>query len=382
VPERPSLLIISFSPIVDDARVLKQVRAFADRYRVTTCGYGPAPDGAAEHLEIGAEYGALDTDFRLIAARQYRAAYSSTSAVQEARRLLRGRTFDVVLANEAETAPIALELAPASRIHVDLHEYYPRLHDDVPAWVFWRAPYARWLCRRFVARVASTTTVGRGLAEEYEKEFGFRPGVVTNATPFRDIRPHAVGSPIRLVHSGAALRNRDLTLLIDGVARSRAEVELDMYLMPHEPDHLAELKAMAETTSGRVRVLDPVPYDRLIPTLTAYDMGVHVLPPGNFNNRWALPNKFFDYVQARLGLIVGPSPEMAGTVETRGLGVVTSDFTADALAVALDMLTPDAVAGFAAASDAAARELSADAQVVGWERAIDAIAVQPESPRR
>lgn len=376
---KPSLLIISFSPIVQDARVLKQVRAFSERYDVTTCGYGPAPDGVAEHLEIAAEHGALDIDFRLIAARLYRAAYSSTGAVKEARRLLRGRRFDIVLANEAETAPIALELAPAEQIHVDLHEYYPRLHDDVPAWVFWRAPYARWLCRRFVSRVASTTTVGMGLAQEYEKEFGFRPAVVTNATPFRDLRPSPVVSPIRLVHSGAALRNRNLALLIDGVDRSSGPVELDLYLMPHEPAYLVELRARAEATDGRVRVLDPVPYDELITTLAQYDMGVHVLPPGNFNNRWALPNKFFDYVQARLGLIVGPSPEMAGTVRDRGLGDVTGDFTVDALVALLDSLTPGDVAAFKAASHAAAHDLSAEEQTVGWAWALDAIVARLES---
>lgn len=374
---RPSLLIISFSPILQDARVLKQVRAFSSRYDVTTCGYGPAPEATIEHVEIGAEHGALDTNFTLIAARQYRAAYSSTGAVKEARRLLRGRTFDIVLANEAETAPIALELVPAARVHVDLHEYYPRLHDDVPAWVFWRAPYARWLCRRYVARAASTTTVGGGLAREYEREFGFRPEVVTNATPFRDLRPSDGDTPIRLVHSGAALRNRDLMLLVDGIARSSAPVELDLYLMPHEPDYLAELTRAAAATD-RVRVLDPVPYNELIATLAGYDMGVHVLPPGNFNNRWALPNKFFDYVQARLGLIVGPSPEMAGTVQERGLGVVTSDFTVEALTAAVDALTPQDVARYQAASDAAAHDLSAERQIAVWTRAIDAIAANLE----
>ena len=35
--------------------------------------------------------------------------------------------------------------------------------------------------------------------------------------------------------------------------------------------------------------------------------GLHLLPPVSFNNANALPNKIFDYVQARLGLIVGPA---------------------------------------------------------------------------
>ncbi|MEK8228005.1 hypothetical protein NKG05_20820 [Oerskovia sp. M15] len=42
---RPRLLILSFSPIVNDARVLKQVEEFREDYEVTTCGYGEAPAG-------------------------------------------------------------------------------------------------------------------------------------------------------------------------------------------------------------------------------------------------------------------------------------------------------------------------------------------------
>lgn len=119
---------------------------------------------------------------------------------------------------------------------------------------------------------------------------------------------------------------------------------------------------------------DAVPYERLVATLNTYDVGVHVLPPVNFNNRFALPNKFFDYVQARLALVVGPTPEMAEVVRARGLGLVTEDFTAGALADAVGRLTPESVASFKAASQAAARDLSAETQVAGWVRAVDAIA--------
>lgn len=373
-PARPRLLIISFSPIASDARVLKQVRAFAERYRVTTCGYGPSPDDDVEHLRIGDDVRADDTEFKLIAARLWRVAYSSTGAVREARRLLRGRRFDVVLADDVETVPVALEIAPASKVHADLHEYSPRLHDEVPAWMRWRAPYVRWLCRRFAAKAASTTTVGNGLAREYQREFGFLPEVVTNATPYVDLTPSAGAEPVRLVHSGAALRNRDLGLLVDGVARASRPTTLDLFLQPNEPAYLEELKVQAAGSGGRVTVHPPVPYDQLIDTLHAYDVGVHVLPPVNFNNRNALPNKFFDYVQARLGLIVGPSAEMAQTVKDRGLGLVTSDFTAEALATALDGLTAADAARFKAASAEAAHELSAEQQVAGWVRAIDRIA--------
>ena len=114
--------------------------------------------------------------------------------------------------------------------------------------------------------------------------------------------------------------------------------------------------------------------DELLPLVNTYDVGIHVLPPTVTNNALALPNKFFDYVQARLAVIVGPSPEMAEYVERFGVGAVTRDFSAAALAELVDSLDAAAVDRMKAASNMHARELSSEAQVLVWKRAIDALA--------
>lgn len=372
---RRRLLILSFSPIATDARVLKQVEHFVTRYDVTTCGFGPAPAGVTRHLALPDDTASLTPYGRFVSLRLYRRAYGSIPPVRAAVRALAGEPrFDVVLANDIETVPLALELRPTRGVHVDLHEYAPRLHDENPGWRRWLAPFYRWLCRRYVRRAASVTTVGRGLAEEYRREFGIEAGVVTNAAPFAAFEPVPVrpDAPLRLVHSGAALRNRDLMVMLDAVEQAARPCELDLYLMPNDPAYIAELRARAAGLPG-VRVLDPVPYADLVGTLHRYDVGVHVLPPVNFNNTWALPNKFFDYVQARLGLVVGPSAEMAEYVTRFGVGAVAVDFTPASLADVLDRLTPEVVDGYKAAAHAAARELSAEVQVRGWAEAVAAL---------
>ena len=108
-------------------------------------------------------------------------------------------------------------------------------------------------------------------------------------------------------------------------------------------------------------------------TLARYDVGVFSIPPVSFNYRHTLPNKLFDFVQARLAVVVSPSPEMAAVVERYRLGAVTEDFTAASLAATLDTLDRDAVAAGKAASAAAAHELSAEQQVTGWARAVAAL---------
>lgn len=368
------LLILSFSPIASDARVMKQVREFASDYEVTTCGYGPAPEGVAAHVRIPDDVLHNVLHDGRITRRAYRRAYWSLWSVKWAKGHLRRGAYDIVLANDVEAVPLALHLRPARGVHADLHEYSPLLHEDWEGWREKITPYVEWLCSEYVTKATSWTTVSGGLARAYEQNFGFAAELATNAAPYQEAAPTAVGSVIRLVHSGAALQDRRLHDLIRAVEDTTAPVTLDFYLTPNQPAYVQHLKDLASASGGRVRVHDPVPYDELMTTLRGFDVGVHVLAPTNFNNLWALPNKLFDYVQARLGVIVGPSPEMVDYVDRFGIGAVTADFEPSSLTTVLDTLSPELVTGWKAASDRSAQELSAESQVAVWRRAIDRLA--------
>lgn len=370
--DRPRVLILSFSPIASDARVLKQVELLRPDYAVTTCAIGDFRRDGVEHIRIPDGLPARELDGRLVTFRLYRAAYRRIGAVRWCRKALTGRRFDIVLADDVEAVPVALELRPSFGVHADLHEYTPGLHDDNPAWVQRIQPFWEWVCRRYVSRAVSWTTVGEGIAQEFARRFGFRPEVVPNAAPYAKRPVGPVASPLRLVHSGAGLRNRKLEIMIEGVLRATTPVTLDLYLTANDPSYIAELRDLA-AVSDRVHVQDPVPYARLADTIARYDVGVFILPPTTFNYRWALPNKLFDFVQARLGVIVGPSPEMARVVREHGIGRVAEDFTPGALADTIDGLTTDDVRRFKTRSDAAALELSAEALSMPWLRAMRAL---------
>jgi hypothetical protein len=91
--------------------------------------------------------------------------------------------------------------------------------------------------------------------------------------------------------------------------------------------------------------------------LNRYDIGVFLLPPTNFNYRYALPNKLFEFIQARLAVAIGPSPEMARLVRQYCCGVIADDFTPEALAASLNRLTGADIDRLKQASHAAAKEL-------------------------
>lgn len=375
MPSAPVLLIVSFSRLVADARILKQIETFKDDYRVVTCGYGPAPDGVEQHVALPEEAVYWRYDRLQVVARRWNTAYWGNPAVQAALDALEGRAFDAILANDVDTAGLAIRLHPRRGVHLDLHEFGPLQNTELLRFRLFVAPFITWQLRTFAARADSTTTVCLSLAEKYREVFGFDTGVVTNASPYADLQPTEVQDRIRIVHAGAALANRRLEVLIDAMSGLEAHASIDLFLTPNDTGYLAALHESADAREN-VHVHPPVPYDELLAMLNRFDVGVHLLAPTNFNNRFALPNKFFDYVQARLALLIGPSPEMERLLRQGDLGLVTDDFTVESLRRAIASLSPEDVRRWKDNSDAHAHELSAEAQTATWRAAIDRICGQ------
>lgn len=134
---------------------------------------------------------------------------------------------------------------------------------------------------------------------------------------------------------------------------------LDFMLMETNQSYLAELKLLA-TTNSRIAFIPSVPMEAICNTINAYDMGVYILPPINFNHEYALPNKFFEFIQASLAIAIGPSPEMASLVNKYTLGVVADSFEPAALAKALNKLSADDILKYKQAAFDAAKELNAE----------------------
>jgi hypothetical protein len=190
-----------------------------------------------------------------------------------------------------------------------------------------------------------------------------RPEVVTNAPDYHpELAPRAVNAngPIRLVHHGAAVPARRLETMVQLGRALSPRFELTFLLMESDKKYAAKLRRMA-VGNPRIQFRAPVPMPELPARLNEFDLGVYILEPTSFNNRHALPNKLFEFLQARLGIGIGPSPEMARVVRETGAGVVAPDFRPESLATELEQLTADDVMRCKQAAHAAARAYSAEA---------------------
>ncbi len=359
-----SILILSFSVIKSDPRVMRQVRLLEGKYRVTVSGFGPRPDADIEFIEITKpQVSFLQKAIWAIKlfSRLFENHYWNLPQVRNGFEAIQGRNFDLLIANDIAALPLALRLAGNAPVLVDAHEYSPREFDDKWLWRLLFAPYHEALCSRYLPQAAAMTTVCKGIADEYAKEYGVTASVVFNAPLEQGLEP-SPGLPgrIRLIHHGSAIRSRHLGVMVEMMRHLGEKFTLDFMLVETDPVYLAELREMARE-DRRVRFVEPVAMPEICRHLNQYDVGIYLLPPVNFNHEHALPNKFFEFIQARLAVAIGPSPEMALIVEEYSLGVIADSFEPRALAAALERLTDESIRGYKLAADRAARELNYEA---------------------
>ena len=357
---RPSAAVLSFSPLHSDARVLRQIRVLSTICRVTAMGWtDPCMDGVRFVDVSGGPRTVRQTAQKAcrLKARRFETVYRSDESVRKAATALRGHSHGLIVANDIDALPVALMYRGPARVLYDAHEYAPRQFESWFLWRFFMQAYKEYLCRIYIPQVDAMTTVGPTIAQEYAHRFDVRPAVVLNAPGY-----HAIpciprnGRLIRMVHHGNALRQRRLEVMIDAMAQLDDRFRLDFMLIPNSSGYLPELKERA-SSNPRITFSSPVDPTEIVERLKGYDVGLYSLPPYSFNARYALPNKFFDFIQARLCVAIGPSPEMKTLVEQHGCGVVAKDFTAQALAETLRALDRRKVEACRRASDAAAADL-------------------------
>ena len=137
---------------------------------------------------------------------------------------------------------------------------------------------------------------------------------------------------------------------------------LDLMLVPSDKRYHKKLKNLANSRSN-VKIIDPVPMKNIVNFISSYDIGLYILEPTNFNNGMALPNKIFEFIQARLAIAIGPSPEMKKIVKKYNLGVISDDYNAKSLASKLNSLNYTDILKFKSSADVAAKELNSENNV-------------------
>ena len=171
-----------------------------------------------------------------------------------------------------------------------------------------------------------------------------------------------------MVNIGIAIKTRkleNLILLFNHIdVNLRSNFELDFYLIADNRtrrDYLKYLKKIANKIENiKINFFDPIPPNEVVPKLSQYDIGLSYVYPSNLSYLYSLPNKLFQYIQARLAILSSPNPEMAKIVSKYNLGFISQDYTPLSLANTLLLFNKENINKFKENSNKAARIFNYD----------------------
>ncbi|MFM8912633.1 MAG: hypothetical protein ACKOE6_06935, partial [Flammeovirgaceae bacterium] len=163
--------------------------------------------------------------------RIHQTSYSLLYGKNTLARNLSVKTFDVIIANDIEALPLAFTIKSLKGVILDAHEYSPRQFENKLIWRLLFQPLNLHICQEYIKRIAAMTTIGKGIAEEYKKNFHCDPIVINNAAWSNNVPISEVTDSIRIIHHGGATVSRHLENMIEMMQYLDHRFTLDLMLV-------------------------------------------------------------------------------------------------------------------------------------------------------
>ena len=248
--------------------------------------------------------------------------------------------FDVYHCHDAATLPFGYLLARKSRslLIYDSHEYEPDRFNPVALRSMKRRLLARLsvgrlteppLIRRASKVITVNGSIARLLAEHYRLKA--RPTVVRNIPKYRerategslrDMLSLEDGTKI-LLYLGVSVPGRGVTRCVD-LLEYLPDAVLVLAGRISDEYRSALLRRASETgAEDRLHILGHVPYEQVHTLASQADVGLFLAKPRPIStkSKYSLPNKIFEYLMARLPMVVmDDRPEIADLVHTYQIG--------------------------------------------------------------
>tara|TARA_B100000768_G_C11284427_1_gene381160 strand:- start:3997 stop:5130 length:1134 start_codon:yes stop_codon:yes gene_type:complete len=248
---------------------------------------------------------------------------------------LKNQDFDLVVAHEIRLVPLALKIAKNAPVILDAHEYSPKNFDDSWLWRFFIKKYYTKLCVDNLPKVDKVLTVSPGIVDAYVKNFNTQTVLIKNACDYAaNLIPSKLDPDlIKIIHHGNVSSSRKLELLIEMMKYlDNKKFQLNLMLVSGASTNLYLKKLKYQAKNLNIVFLNPVKREEIVPFCNQFDIGVIFLPPTNFNLKYCLANKFFEMIQSRLAMAIGPDIEMSKYVKKYEIGMIAKDWSAFSLA--------------------------------------------------
>lgn len=273
---------------------------------------------------------------------------------------------DIILANDLDTLWPAWVVGKwrEKEVVYDSHEYFTEASGltgrPFPKWVWTKIE------KRIFPKLSTVYTVNESIAQIYRDLYKVDVKVVRNVPPRLEQKLEVDRAELGLPE------DRKIILLqgafIDHDRGSLEAIESMQYvdgallLIIGEGQAIPDAKALVEKLSlqDRVRFMPKMAFDELRKFTTSADLGLSLDRPDHLNYKLSLPNKIFDYIQARTPVLVSALPELKRVMDEYNIGLVAEDHDVHNLARLMQAAVnqPDEEWG---------RELERAAQEFTWE---------------
>ncbi len=238
------------------------------------------------------------------------------------------RKADLLVSNDLDTlmACFLVSRFKGRALVYDSHEYFTEVPELVGRHFTQRI--WKWIEKLCLPGVKFSSTVSHSIADAYHLQYGIKMEVIRNLS-LCDIklarRPDLLFcNPKRIIiYQGALNLGRGL----EGMITAMQYLDEFKFQVFGEGDIRGQLEKLVSQLGleDQVVFMGRLPYDELKEYTRQASLGVSLEEDMGLNYRYALPNKLFDYIQARVPVLVSDLPEMKKIVEDYYIGEVLRD---------------------------------------------------------
>jgi hypothetical protein len=271
--------------------------------------------------------------------------------------ILESNDYDVLIVEDLYFLPIIFKYKKNEKIIFDAREYYPLQREDSLLFRILEKPIRNYFCQKYLILCNLFITVSYGLADKYENEYGIKAHVIRSTPyPVNISIKRTNKEKIKIVHHGVANKNRKIENMIKLIDLLDTRFTLDLYLQGDQK-YIKELIKFSKNNK-RIKICKPVLFNNIISMLNKYDIGLFYVEPTTFNLTHCLPNKLFEFIQARIMVAIGPSPDMSKIVNEYECGIVSKNFDLIEMAKSLNELNFTQINFYKEQSEIAAKKLN------------------------
>ncbi|WP_131105996.1 glycosyltransferase [Ornithinimicrobium sufpigmenti] len=202
--------------------------------------------------------------------------------------------------------------------------------------------------RHYMRRADAIVIVNQTIRDEYQRRYGVDGVVLRNCAPRVPASVRADPIDVRgllglapeahvVLYQGGLMAGRGLDVCVRAAAHFPDGAHLVFIGDGREKQGLVAL-AQEVGVRDRVHWLPAVPPAELPAYTAAASVGLIPYQPVSKNNRYALPNKVFEYTGAGVPFVASDLPELRKIVETSGCGEVYDPYDPVALGSAVGLL--------------------------------------------